>query len=405
MDDNGAPPLLVAVGLAFFTIVVVTARLGWAEAGIIVAVVGLLMRPQQLRFPAPFWWAMALIAWSLATSPSAMAPEIARATAIDRLKVLVVFLVVVNALRTERHLRLYILLILACFMLSPARGTLLNYFSGYTTFGRALWNKIYSNPNDLAAMSLLALGIALAVLFNTQEQKVVRWCCAGSAFLLVTIILLTQSRGVFIGMCLGMGPLAVGLMWGRPKVIASVLALMAVGALLIPGAVWTRLSGIGKLTSTSTIAQADAEGSASQRWEIQKTAFKIFVDYPVAGVGLGCYPLANKLYSPKLGTRDTHNTYLNLAAELGVPGLLLWLALIASVFRHWRRAKRALLVSNIDRLGVAMHAIWIERAIVGFLVASLFGSYSGITMLYLMLGILWSAASLVQRAVPPPRTL
>jgi O-antigen ligase len=404
MSQVTAPSKLVVVGLAIFTIVVIAARLGGAEAGIIVALVGLSMRPQQLHFPAPFWWAMALVAWAFVTSYTALAPEVAQATAVNRLKVFVVFLVVVNTLRAERLLRLYIFLILACFMLSPARGALVNYFSGYTLFGRALWNQIYANPNDLAAMCLLALGLALAVFFNTQERRVVRWCCAASAFLLVTIIFLTQSRGVFIGMCLGMGPPLIGLMWKRPKVIAGVLALAVVGALFIPDAVWTRLSGIGKLTSTSTIAQADPEGSANQRWEIQKTAYKIFTDYPVVGVGLGCYPLANNLYSPKLGARDTHNTYLNLAAELGLPGLLLWLALVASVFRYWRRAKSTLALTTDDKPGVSTQGVWIERAIVGFLLAGFFGTYSGITMLYLLLGILWCSASLVQHAASPLRT-
>ena len=392
---GGAPSSFVVAGLALFTFVVVTTRLGVAEAGIMVALLGLLMRPRQLRFPAPFWWAMALVAWAFITAPWALTPAIAQATAIDRLKVFAVFLVVINTLRTERYLRLYILFILACFALFPLRGTIANNLSGYTLFGRAIWNQAYANPNDLGGMSLLVLGLSIAVVANRLERGVLRWMAAACAAGLVGIILLTQSRGVFIGLIVGLGPSAFSMARRRPKVLLTLVLFGVVGAAFVPSAVWTRLSGIGQLASTSTIAQADPEGSASQRWEIQKTAFRVFQDHPVAGIGLGCYPLANKLYSPVLGLRDTHDTYLNLAAELGLPGLLLWLALITSVFRHWWRARAAAMHAAVQGGGYPACAVWIERVIIGFLVSAVFGSYSGITMLYLLLGILWCAASLV----------
>jgi O-antigen ligase len=389
------PSVLVVIGLAVFTFVVVTARLGLAEAGIIVALVGLLKYPQRLRLPAPFWWALALIVWAFATAPWAMDPQVAQSTAIERLKVFVVFLVVINALRTESYLRLYILFVLACFMLSPVRGTLIGYAGGYTYFGRAIWNASYGNPNDLAAMSLLTLGLALCVLTDNRERKIWRWISAVCATCLVAVILLTQSRGAFIGMIVGLGPGAFGLAWKRPRLLVTLLIVGAVGTAFVPSAVWTRLSGIGKLTDTSTIAKADPEGSAAQRWEIQKTAFRIFQDHPIAGIGLGCYPLANNLYSPRLGLRDTHNTYLNLAAELGLPGLLLWLGLIISTFRRWRRGHEAAgrVPEHSERYATC--AVWIQRVIIGFLISALFGSYSGITMVYLLLGILWSAGTLI----------
>ena len=400
-DD--APSMLVIAGLAFFTFVVVTARLGMAEIGIVMALAGLVMRPSQLRFPAPFWWAISLVAWAFATSPWAIAPDIAQATAVDRLKVFVVFLVVINTLRTERHFRHYVLFILACFMLSPVRGALTNYLHGYTRFGRALWNQIYANPNDLAATSLLALGLSLSVLANVQERRWIRWGSAACAIILVVVVLLTQSRGVFVGMIVGFGLSVITLTWKQPRLLVSIVAIAVVGMALVPHAVWTRLSGIGMLANASTIAQADPEKSAAQRWEIQKVAFRIFADYPLTGIGLGCYPIANKLYAPKLGPRDTHNTYLNLSAELGLPGLLLWLGLIGSVFRHWRRANAALRQAANKRVELSSRAVWIKRAIVGFLVSGFFGSYSGITMLYLLLGVVWSAASLVQTAPALPQ--
>lgn len=395
------PSFLVVAGLAVFTFVVVTTRLGIAEAGIVVAMIGLLLRPAQLRFPAPFWWAMAFIGWAFLTSPFAMSPVRALDTSIERLKVFIIFLVAINTLRTEKYLRLYVLFTIACFMLFPARGAFVNFATGYTIVGRALWNKIYSNPNDLAAMALLALGLTLSVCTAGAERRWIRWAAVASSVALVVLILLTQSRGVFIGLVLGFGPVLLASARRRPRVVFLLVIIAAVSSTFIPEGVWIRIGGIGKLTSTATIAQADPEGSAGQRWEIQKTGFAIFKDHALTGVGLGCYPLANARYAPKLGTRDTHDTYLNIAAELGLPGLLLWLALVVSVFRRWWREPR-----ESREAAHVIQAVWVERAIMGFLIAGFFGTYSGITMLYLMLGILLSASMLSKQshetAVPGP---
>ncbi len=377
------------LGLAFFTLVVVTERWTWAQAGIIPAIVALALRPKELRFPVPFWWAAAFVAWAFATSFWAMSPEVARDTVIERLKVIVILLVIMNALRTKGQLRLYLLLVLGAFMIYPVRGALLNYVHGDTLFGRAIWNKTYDNPNDLGALALLVLGVALAIVTRKSERLSVRWGVASCAVALLILVLLTQSRAAFIGLVIGFGSPLLSRVMKRPWLAIYVLIAAGIAWNYVPDAVWHRLAGISKLTSTETVAQADPEGSAAQRLEIQKTAWRVFVDHPVLGVGLGCYQQADALYSPVLGHRDTHNTYLNIATETGVPGLLLWLAFVASVLRHVRRCRRST-VAN----GILIDTAWIEWGIIGFLVAGLFGSYSGLTVFYLILGTIWCAATI-----------
>jgi O-antigen ligase len=162
----------------------------------------------------------------------------------------------------------------------------------------------------------------------------------------------------------------------------------------IPAGVWERLSGIEKMTSVATIAEADTEGSAMERYEIQKVASQIFFDNPVFGIGLGAYAEANAAYAPKLGRRDSHNTYLSLASELGLPGLVLWSALVWSVLRYAYRSRR--LAGSGD---LATQQAWLERALLGFLVSGIFGSYATLTFPFLMLAVLWCSATLL--ATPP----
>jgi O-antigen ligase len=405
-------------GLAIFTFFSVTARLPelFTEFGIYLALLGLVLRPQSLGFPPPLRWAVVFLLWALVTALFAIAPETAWPALIERLKALVIFFVVVNVLRTPQQLRFYILLILVAFVIYPARGTLINYVHGETLQGRAIWNKIYSNSNDLAAITLLMLGSALAIATVKTQNARVRRTAAALVPVTLVIILLTQSRGVFVGLLVGFGPPLLMRLRKRPSGMAPVLVVLAVIAVLVPAASWHRLEGITNLTAT--IAEADKKGrspdredrfeefasaSARQRFDILKTGLHIAASHPVLGVGIGCYNEANARYAPQLGERDAHNTYVRLAAEMGLPGLLLWLGLVGSVLTQVRR-RRARFEAD-DR---TIQVLWIERAVIGFLVAGFFGSYAGLTMFYLFLGILWAASNVLgsdttEPAVPPAR--
>jgi O-antigen ligase len=408
-------------GLTIFTFFFVTSRLPelFTEFGIYLALLGLVARPQGLGFPPPLRWAVVFLLWALVTALFAIAPEMAWPVLLERLKALVIFFVVVNVLRTPQQLRFYIVLILVAFVIYPARGTLINYVHGETLQGRALWNKIYSNPNDLGALTLLMLGSALAIATVKTQSVRVRRAAAALVPLTLLIILLTQSRGVFIGLLVGFGPPLLARLRKRPSGTAPVLVVLAVIAVLVPAASWHRLGGITNLTKT--IAEAHKKGppatsedrldqfaadSARQRFDILKTGLQIAASHPVLGVGIGGYREANARYAPLLGAHDAHNTYVSLAAEIGFPGLLLWLGLVGSVLAQVRR-RRAYLEAD-DRM---IQILWIERAVIGFLVAGFFASYAGLTMFYLFLGILWAASNVLGSdttepgALPARRTL
>jgi len=376
-------------GLLGFTAIVVTSRWSGADYAIALALGGLIAGMQRARFPAPFWWGVALVAWAYLTSPFAMSPDQAQATALERLKVMLIFLVVLNALRTDKHLFIFLLVLVGSFIIYPARGALLNYVHGETVFGRIIWNKIYSNPNDLAGLALLAMGAALAIASGVAQRALIRWGSAVAVGIILLVILLTQSRGGFLGLMVGYGPPFLKRCFKRPMVPICATLALALALAILPDSLWVRLSGMTKLTSTATIAQADPEGSAAQRWQIQKTAWKIFEDHPIMGVGLGCYPLANERYAPGLGDRDTHDTYLNLATELGLPGLLIWLGLVGSVLLHVRKHS-----SQKVSLHPSVGTPWLLCGLISFLVAGIFGTYSGLTMGYLILGALWVGATL-----------
>jgi len=404
-------------GLAIFTFFFVTARLPelFTQFGIYLALLGLVLRPQGVGFALPLRWALVFLLWALVTAFSAISPDTAWPALIERLKALVIFFVVVNTLRTPKQLRFYTLLILVAFVIWPARGTIKNYIVGYTMFGRAIWNGMYKNANDLGAITLLMLGLSLAIASVKEQSTRVRRATAALVPVTLVIILLTQSRGAFLGLLVGFGPPLLARLKKRPGGLAPALIVIVVVAVLVPAAAWHRIGSLTKLTSsveTTDESHKDrrllgreevfleiAADSARQRFEILKTGLRIAASHPLLGVGIGCYREANARYAPELGEHDAHNTYVSLAAEMGLPGLLLWLGLVGSVMIQVRR-RRADLAAD-DR---TIHALWIHRAVIGYLVAGIFASYAGLTMFYLFLGILWAASNVLGREATAPGT-
>jgi O-antigen ligase len=391
---SAAPSTLALSGLFIFTFFLVTARFPslFTEFGIYLALLGLLLRPDEISFPAPVRWAMALVLWGLVTTFTAISPETAYVALIELLKALVIFFVVMNALRTPQQLRSYILLFLVAFLVWPARGTLTNYVTGNRYFGRAMWNGIYAAPNDLAGITLLVLGLTLAIATVKTQNPPVRRAAMAFVPVAVLILLLTQSRGAFIGLIAGFGPTILSRMRKRPTIAGPVLLVVLLAAVLVPSTAWHRFEDITKVTSSETIREADPYGSAAQRLDILKIGWKIFLDHPVLGVGIGCYNEANARYAPKLGRRDAHNTYISLAAEMGVPGLVLWLGLVGSVLAQFRRRRPS--IEADDR---TIQVLWLERAVIACLVAAFFATYSSITLFYLVLGTLWAASNILGR--------
>jgi O-antigen ligase len=294
-----------------------------------------------------------------------------------------------------------------CFVLYPIRGTLLNYLSGETLQGRAIWNSIYSNPNDLAGLCILQLALALGML-EVEQQRWVKVLTIATALILPLIILLTQSRGAFIALVVfGILVARTHARSGRKAALmgAAVIALI----FLTPDAVWKRLGTIGHSNSMDDKQMTEADVSALQRREILRVAQAIIVANPITGVGVGAYGNAHYVYaqSPRFdpiarGHRDTHNTYLNLMAETGLVGFLCFAALVFVTLREAHRTRKRL---RATRPRLASQLLYFEVGAYGYLIAGIWGSYGQLVVTYFYFAILYSAARLLatEDALPPQR--
>ena len=164
-----------------------------------------------------------------------------------------------------------------------------------------------------------------------------------------------------------------------------------------------RVVALRKIEQTGNVGAADEEGSAEQRYEIWKVARLVIRENPVSGVGLGVYPIAHDLASRRAqfdptawGRRDTHSTYLNVAAETGFVGLIIfvgsYLAAFISVDSTRRKLRR--LRPKTSQVLYAM-----EAGGIGFFVAAMFASMAHVSFLVLHVVTMWSIAELMKREV------
>ena len=382
-----------------YTFIITSYRIRIGDVAMAIALAGLVMETGGFRFPRLLVIFGAFWAWCLLGVLSSPWPGTVRDELLVLGKLWLIVLAMMNVLRGRKRVRAFMLFFVFIFALFPVRGALFNYFlAGYGTFGRAIWNFVYANPNDLAALTLLQLSIAAAVLVR-EPKGLYRWGAMAALVVLPFLILLTQSRGVFIGL-VAFGVVAFAGHHRKAKALGLVTVLLLVSTMFLPSSAWNRLKGVAHIGNTSELSEINDQGSAEQRFEIWQTAFRIIKDRPITGVGWGAYPQANAAYSPRLGARDTHSTYFNVIAETGFPGFLLFIAMIVATVVHAERIRRRL--RGVRPLA-ARQIFLLEAGLFGYLLASVFASYSRLTFFYLHLVLIWMVAEANDVPVRPRR--
>lgn len=391
---------LLYVGFLLFMVAIITYRFPVGRFGIIIGVVALVFSRERVRFPAPMIALTGLVLLAAIGQPGSIKPAITMKELTDgAVKTWFIALVAYNAIRTPKQFRFAVLFACALYAFVPVRPALMNYALGITTVGRVEGPFIYVNPNDLAAITMLVLGATLWVVTVEPMQKTLRLIGYGFAGTLVVLILLTQSRAGFIGLVVMGIPYAMSSARRGLRPIALIVAAIVGAAVFVPSSAWNRIAGIAKLTSEETIATADPEGSADQRYKLAQAAIAITMSNPVTGIGLGNIGEGNRRYQleggilarGRIAGRDAHNTYLKMSAEMGIPALILFLVMLASVWRTLTRARQSVRESAPN---VAAGFGYLQHGLLGFMVASLFGSYAWLSVYHTFLALLWSGAVL-----------
>lgn len=395
---------LSIIAVVVYLFVVHSFKLNVGSAAIVIGLAGLFMSGQKLRGSTPMMWYALYLGWALLTLPMSMRAAMAWEAWTDSLKILLIMFLALNAIQNKKQHRLITLAWLGMFAFYPVRGTLFNFLTGQSSFGRYGWNFTFANFNDLAALTLIPLALTLDRL-RTPDKKWIKLCAFAGLIILPFIVIITQSRGGMLGAA---AFLLFLLARSRYKLrLSMAVVIMGIGAYFFaPKSVWDRVSGMQNLTSVETIG--DADSSAEQRWLIWQVASTVILNNPVFGVGIGNYGVAHQKYARSnvewnfaRGRRDTHNTYLHIAAENGIVGIALFLMIFITSYRSLMQTARSVKGSLIpEEKELADRCQAYQAAYVGLAVCAIFGSLEMMVFPFLLVSLASATTFLYAKAEP-----
>ncbi len=192
-----------------------------------------------------------------------------------------------------------------------------------------------------------SIPVALALAFSAQD-RVLKTGLLLATFGLVFCLIVTYSRGAWIGLGAGLLILAAAfLRWPellpRPAILAAALAALAVPVLFLLPSILARVEARPSTAPAWNLPiDPEREGSGAMRRAIWSGALDAALRRPVIGNGIGTFreafdraksPVMKQLEAEGGRTADqAHNHYLGLLAERGALGLAAFAVLTALMF-------------------------------------------------------------------------
>jgi hypothetical protein len=207
--------------------------------------------------------------------------------------------------------------------------------------GRA--NGPTDEPNRFAQILVVLLPLAVLA-YRTSQSSGGRVGAFVAGMLILSGMVFSDSRGAFATL-VAIVLLATYVGWIRPR---SLLIGALAGLPLIPVVAPRYVERVASLMGVAAIAEDagsdEADGAIKGRAAMMFAAAQVFLDHPVIGVGPGQYRAAYSYeyqqrnsrfeYIPKPEGSYAHSLYLELAAEGGVVGLVVFLSIFRVLLRQ-----------------------------------------------------------------------
>jgi len=227
-----------------------------------------------------------------------------------------------------------------------------------TAFFVSAWRRTdsWGNPlgyaNASAALAVLAL-IAALMLALPGSPLVLRVLALPTAGLFAVTPFLLDARAGAILVVATVIAFTIGIMLRWPRsgiVVAGGVVLLAVGTTSWLGASYDH-------GSTSTPVEVADTSLSEARLNLWHDALQIAADHPWIGVGWGRFQTTSPLASSDEDLRWAHNEFLQQAAESGLPGLLLTVALFGWAFARLYVSRNTNAMATLGAIALAAAGI------------------------------------------------
>lgn len=189
----------------------------------------------------------------------------------------------------------------------------------------------YGGLDNNGAGLMLAMGVPFAFAFALTAAD--RWKRIAAGLLglfMIHAVMMTYSRGAMLAGVLGIGWL---IFQHRARFQAAAVAIVLASMIML-------MAGpeIRDRFMSSTEFQEDS--SAQSRLESWSAAWAIAWDHPLTGTGLRNSSGFTKAYGADRQGRVIHSVYLQIAADAGIPAMLIYIAVVISAFVATQSVRR-----------------------------------------------------------------
>jgi len=249
------------------------------------------------------------------------------------------------------------------------------------------------HPNVMAGSLIILIPLPLAWLLFNKDRKL-WWLSLLAALALLTMLVvlgLTKARGAWMALGAVLATLMI-LRWRRGWVV------LAVGFFMISIVVYR----LGLKPVMEALTTSGNISTLEGRQEAWSRAIFMIQDFAFTGVGLGTYgDVADAMYPFFLAepgsTPHAHNLFLQIGVDLGIPGLIAWLALLAlAIASAWQLYRSSLI--KLDRglasLGAALFCSQVALMVHGLTDAVTWGMVKPAPLVWALWGLIAAGVNL-----------
>jgi O-antigen ligase len=208
------------------------------------------------------------------------------------------------------------------------------YFSGKDFLRGFSFERLrasFPSANDFAGWLIMFIPIFLGILATKQlnglERRIKKIALGALVALMLICLVLTYSRGAWLGFIFGLALIdyeIIKLLGYRNKILVYPLMIVCLIGIffILPLTIKERIKSIGDININLN------------RISLWKESLSIIEDFPVFGSGLNTYSVVGRNYKiMEEGGIYPHNSFLQMAAETGVIGLVSFVWILIVLFR------------------------------------------------------------------------
>lgn len=181
---------------------------------------------------------------------------------------------------------------------------------------------VFGNPNILAEYLIMVIPISISLFWYSKKvhKKAI---FLGTSLILMLALVLTLSRGGWIGFAFG---ILVFVILIEKRLLLSIIPLVLGAVYFLPQSILNRVLSIGNL----------GDSSNAYRLKIWDITLDIIRDNWLVGVGFGYIPFKStfETYIRTMPAYHSHNTYLQITGEMGILGLIIFISFIFILYKY-----------------------------------------------------------------------